>query len=322
MENKTKEQRKQEKEEFIQTIIKNQGFSGSEHEIRTLKGIVEAYAESIGFELTENTLFLGTNGKTGSNIVNLSFTSAIHCPEAIKGHCKVQKPIRNLKGVKTGNKQICYACSINNRHIETFMKNVWNYIIFNTLTNDEIIKQIKSYILTNGALYLRFNEYGSFINEECIKRCITISNTLIKEGYIKNSFSYTSNKHLFKKYCNVRGFVLSYSEGFKFDLNDLEPSIKKTGVVTLSSTAMWKNNPEKALKQGREVLIPLLNNPNIVICCGNCSNCPYCKNNNDKRLVLFLRHGNGWNGHIEDYLTEDEYLNYLETLHKDNIKFQ
>lgn len=322
MNNKTKEQRKEEKEAFIQNIIRNQDFSGSASEIRKLKRIVEAYAESIGFELPENTLFLGTNGKTGLNIVNLSFSSAIHCPECIKGHCKVQKPIRDTNGLKTGNKQVCYACSINNRHIETFIKNTWNYILFHTLTDNEIVKQIKSYILTNGALYLRFNEYGSFIDEECIKRCINISNTLIKEGYIKNSFSYTSNKHLFKKYCNVGGFVLSYSEGFNFDLNNLKPSIKKTGVVTLSSTAMWKNNPEKALKQGREVLIPLLNNPDVVICCGNCSNCPYCKNSNDKRLVLFLRHGNGWNGHIEDYLTETEYLNYLEALHKDNIQFQ
>ena len=322
MKNKTKQQIRKEKEEFIQNIIKNQDFSGSESEIRRLKRIVEAYADSIGFELTENTLFLGTNGKTGANIVNLSFCSALHCPEAIKGYCKVQKPIRDLKGVKTGNKQVCYACSINNRHIETFIKNIWNYIIFHALTNDDIIKQIKSYILTNGALYLRFNEYGSFIDEHCLKRCIAISNSLIKEGYIKNSFSYTSNKHLFNKYNNVKGFVLSYSEGFKFDLNDLEPSIKKTGVVTLSSTAMWKNNPEQALKQGREVLIPLLNNPDVVICCGNCSNCPYCKNNNDKRLVLFLRHGNGWNGHIEDYLSESEYLEYLDALHKDNIKFQ
>lgn len=322
MNNKTKEQRKQEKEEFIQEIVRKQDFSGSESEIRRLKFIVEAYADSIGFELPENTLFLGTNGKTGLNIVNLSFCSAIHCPEAIKGHCKVQKPIRSPDGFKTGNKQVCYACSINNRHIETFIKNTWNYILFHTLTNNEIVKQIKSYVLQNGALYLRFNEYGSFLDEECIKRCINISNTLIKEGYIKNSFSYTSNKYLFNKYCNVEGFVLSYSEGFNFDLNNLEPSIKKTGVVTLSSTAMWKNNPEKALKQGREVLIPLLNNPNIVICCGNCSNCPYCKNNNDKRLVLFLRHGNGWNGHIEDYLTETEYLEYLERLHKDNIQFQ
>lgn len=322
MRKETKQEKKERKEEFIKEIVRNQDFSGSKSEIIKLKGIVYAYADSIGFELPENTLFLGTNGKTGLNIVNLSFSSAIHCPEAIKGHCKVQRPIRNPDGLKNGNKQICYACSINNRHIETLIKNTWNYMMFHVLTDDEIIEQIKSYILTNGALYLRFNEYGSFINEECIKRCIKISDTLIKEGYIKNSFSYTSNKYLFNKYCNVKGFVLSYSEGFKFDLNDLEPSIKKTGIVTLSSNAMWNNNPEKALKQGREVLIPLLNNPDVVICCGNCSNCPYCKNNNDKRLVLFLRHGNGWNGHIEDYLTKTEYLEYLEELHKDNIHFQ
>lgn len=311
-----------EKEQFIQEIIKNQDFSGSESEIRRLKAIVNEYTESIGFELPKDTLFLGTNDKTGANIVNLSFTTALHCPEAIKGHCKVQKPIRDLSGNKTGNKQICYACSINNRHITTFIKNIWNYIVFNTISNKAIIKQLKSYILQNGALYLRFNEYGSFINEDCLKRCIAISNTLIKDGYIKNSFSYSSNRHLFNKYCNVSGFVLSYSNGFNFDLEHLESSIKKTGVVTLSSVAMWQRNPEKALKQGRDVLIPLLNNPDVVICCGNCSNCPYCKNNNDKRLVLFLRHGNGWNGHIEDYLTETEYLNYLDKLHRDNIQFR
>ena len=322
MRKETKQEKREMKEEFIQNIIKNQDFSGSASEIRRLQKILKAYADSIGFELSENTLFLGTNGKTGLNIVNLSFCSALHCPEAIKGHCKVQKPIRNTNGLKNGNKQVCYACSINNRHIETLMKNTWNYTIFNSISDEAIVKQIKSYILENGALYLRFNEYGAFISEECIKRCINISNTLIKEGYIKNSFSYTSNKHLFNKYNNVKGFVLSYSEGFKFNLKDLEPSIKKTGVVTLSSTAMWNNNPEQALKQGRKVLIPLLNNPDVVICCGNCSNCPYCKNNNDKRLVLFLRHGNGWNGHIEDYLTETEYLEYLEALHKDNIQFQ
>lgn len=310
-----------DKETFIQEIIKNQDFSGSESEIRRLKAIVIEYASSIGFELPENTLFLGTNGKTGVNIVNWSFTSALHCPECIRGNCKVQKPIRDLSGIKTGNKQVCYACSINNRHIETFIKNTWNYIMFYTLNDNEIINQIKSYILQNGALYLRFNEYGSFINEECLKRCISISNTLIKDNYIKNSFSYTSNKHLFNKYNNVKGFVLSYSNGFNFDLEHLESSIKKTGVVTLSSVAMWQNNPEKALKQGREVLIPLLNNPDVVICCGNCSNCPYCKNNKDKRLVLFLRHGNGWNGHIEDYLTKSEYMAYLKQLHKDNIQF-
>lgn len=309
------------KETFIKEVIKTQNFSGSEEEIKQLKSIVETYAESIGFELPKDSLFLGTNGKTGENIVNLNFSSALHCPEAVGGHCNVQKPIRDISGNKTGNKMICYACSINNRHIETFIKNIWNYIVFNNVSNKAIEQQLKSYILENGALYLRFNEYGSFIDEKCLKRCITISNTLIKDGYIRNSFSYTSNRYLFNKYNNIKGFVLSYSNGFKFNLNNLEPSIKKTAIVSLSSVALWHNNPEKALNQGREVLIPLLNNPDVVICCGNCSNCPYCKNNNEKRLVIFLRHGNGWNGHIEDYLTESEYMDYLEQLHKDNIDF-
>lgn len=311
-----------DKETFIQEIIKNQDFSGSEKEIQALSKVLEEYCEQIGFELPKNKLFLGTNSKTGANIVNLSFTTALHCPEAIQGHCKVQKRIRDSNGLKTGNKQVCYACSINNRHIETFIKNIHNYIIFNTISNKAIEKQLISYILNNGALYLRFNEYGSFINEHCLKRCLDITKSLIESKYIKKAFSYTSNVHLFIKYYDVNtNFVLSLSKGLDYDFEDIDTSIKTTAIVSLSSIAMWKNNPEKALKQGREVLIPLLNNPDVVICCGNCSNCPYCKNNNEKRLVVFLRHGNGWNGHIEDYLTESEYLQYLEALHKDNIQF-
>lgn len=310
-----------EKEEFIQELIKIQDFSGSEEEIEALTSLVVKFAESIGFELPDGELFLGTNSKTGESIVNLSFTSAIHCPEAIKGHCNVQKPLRDMNGAKNGNKQVCYACSINNRHIETTIKCIWNYIWFHKLTVDQITDQIKRHILVNSCQYLRFNEYGSFIDEENLQKCIAISNILVEGGLILNSFSYTSNKRLFKKYSNIPNFVLSYSQGLDIDFEALDYSIKQTAIVTLSSVAKMKHNRDKAIENGRKILIPLLNNPNVVICCGDCSNCPYCKNNEDKRIVVFLRHGNGWDGHIDHYLTEDEYLNYLKQLHIDNNKF-
>lgn len=310
-----------EKEEFLQELIKIQDFSGSEEEIEALTSLVVEFAESIGFELPEGQLFLGTNSKTGESIVNLSFTSALHCPECIQGHCRVQKRIRDKYGLKTGNKQVCYACSINNRHIETVIKIVWNYIQFHKLDLKTVIKQLKRHILINNCQYLRFNEYGSFINEQNIQKCITISNTLVNDGYIRNSFSYTSNRYLFKKYQNVPNFVLSLSKGLDVDFESLDTSIKQTAIVTLSSVAKMKHEREKAIKNGRKILLPLLNNPNVVICCGDCSNCPYCKNEEDKRIVVFLRHGNGWDGHINHYLTEDEYLNYLKQLHIDNNKF-
>lgn len=310
-----------EKEEFLQELIKIQDFSGSENEIEALTSLVVEFAESIGFELPEGQLFLGTNSKTGESIVNLSFTSALHCPECIQGHCRVQKRIRDKYGLKTGNKQVCYACSINNRHIETVIKIVWNYIQFHKLDLKTVIKQLKRHILINNCQYLRFNEYGSFIDEQNIQKCITISNTLVNDGYIRNSFSYTSNRYLFKKYQNVPNFVLSLSKGLDVDFESLDTSIKQTAIVTLSSVAKMKHEREKAIKNGRKILLPLLNNPNVVICCGDCSNCPYCKNEEDKRIVVFLRHGNGWDGHINHYLTEDEYLNYLKQLHIDNNKF-
>ena len=310
-----------EKEELSVELVKIQDFSGSEEEIEALTSLVVEFAESIGFELPDGELFLGTNSKTGESIVNLSLTSALHCPECIQGHCRVQKRIRDSEGLKTGNKQVCYACSINNRHIETVIKIVWNYIQFHKLDLETIIKQLKRHILVNNCQYLRFNEYGSFIDEKNIQKCITISNTLVNDEYIRNSFSYTSNRYLFKKYQKVPNFVLSLSQGLDVDFESLDTSIKQTAIVTLSSVAKMKHDRDKAVENGRKTLLPLLDNPNVVICCGDCSNCPYCKNKEDKRIVVFLRHGNGWDGHIDHYLTEDEYLNYLKQLHIDNNKF-
>lgn len=295
-----------EKEYFLQQLVKIQDFSGSEEEIEALTSLVVEFAETIEFELPKGQLFLGTNSKTGESVVNLSFTTALHCPECIQGHCRVQKRIRNTDGKKTENKQICYACSINNRHIETVIKIVWNYIQFHKLSLKTVIKQLKRHILVNNCQYLRFNEYGSFIDEENLKKCIQISNTLVNDGLIKNSFSYTSNRKLFKKYKNISNFVLSLSQGLDVDLEALDCSIKQTAIITLSSVYKMKHDNVKAVENGRKTLIPLLNNPNMVICCGDCSNCPYCKDKNDKRVVVFLRHGNGWDGHIDHYLTETE----------------
>ena len=310
-----------EKEEFLQELVKIQDFSGSEDEIEALTSLVVEFAEQIGFELPNGELFLGTNSKTGDNVVNCSFTTAIHCPEAIKGHCNVQKPLRDSLGLKTGEKQVCYACSINNRHIETTIKCVWNYILFHKLTVDKITDQIKRHILVNSCQYLRFNEYGAFIDEKNLQKCIEISNMLVEGGLIKNSFSYTSNKYLFKKYNETANFVLSYSQGLDVDVNTLDCSIKQTAIISLSSVYKMKHDNVKAIENGRKTLLPLLANPNVVICCGDCSNCPYCKNKDEKRIVVFLRHGNGWDGHIDHYLTEDEYLSYLKDLHLDNNKF-
>lgn len=310
-----------EKEQFIQELIKTQDFSGSEEEIEALTSLVVEFAETIEFELPKGQLFLGTNSKTGENVVNLSFSSALHCPECIQGHCRVQKRIRDKNGFKTGNKQICYACSINNRLIETTIKTIWNYIQFYKLDMGTIIKQLKMHILVNGCQYLRFNEYGSFIDEKNLQKCIKISNTLVESGFIKNSFSYTSNRKLFKKYVNIPNFVLNLSQGLDVDLEALDCSFKQTAIVTLSSVAKMKHDRVKAVENGRKTLLPLLSNPNVVICCGDCSNCPYCKNKEDKRVVVFLRHGNGWDGHIDHYLTETEYMEYLKQLHIDNNKF-
>lgn len=310
-----------EKEEFLQELVKIQDFSGSEDEIEALTSLVVEFAEQIGFELPNGELFLGTNSKTGDNVVNCSFTTAIHCPEAIKGHCNVQKPLRDSLGLKTGEKQVCYACAINNRHIETTIKCIWNYILFHKLTVDKITDQIKRHILVNSCQYLRFNEYGAFIDEKNLQKCIEISNMLVEGGLIKNSFSYTSNKYLFKKYNETANFVLSYSQGLDVDVNTLDCSIKQTAIISLSSVYKMKHDNVKAIENGRKTLLPLLANPNVVICCGDCSNCPYCKNKDEKRIVVFLRHGNGWDGHIDHYLTEDEYLSYLKDLHLDNNKF-
>lgn len=309
-------------ERFKIEVAMKQDFSGSDKEIADLKQSVTKFANELGVELDFKTIYLSDNSKTGDDICNLNIGSALNCYEAIHGHCSIQRPIRDRTGAKTGNKQVCYGCSINNRLKLKYLYDIYNYVVFNTISVNSLFNQIKAYCIANRCNFVRFNETGSFYGVWSFNKALELSKMLIKNNIILKAFSYTSNKKLFDKFKNNEYLVLSYSKGFKsFNDNFYINDDCKTIILNSVSIAFYENNTSKAIKQVREALIPFLNDDRFVICGGNCSKCSYCKDTNDKRIVVFLRHGNGFNGHLEDYLTPDELFELSQVRNKDNIHF-
>lgn len=297
-------------------------FSGSSKEINALTKIVNAFADRLGINLDFETLYLSENEKTGKDIANINIGSALNCFKSIEGYCTFQKPLRDKNGNKTAYKQICYGCSINNRLKLKYLYDIYNYIIFNTINTNKLINQIKTYIIAKNCNFIRFNETGSFYGESSFLKALEISKALIKKDLILKAFSYTSNVNLFNKYKNNEYLVLSLSKGFKaFDNDFVLNDDCKTLILNSVSVSYYNNNTEKAIKKVRESLIPFLKDDRFVICAGDCSKCSYCKDTNDKRIVVFLRHGNGYEGHLDAYLTQNELFKLIKDRNKDNIKF-
>lgn len=309
-------------EEFKIEVAMKQDFSGSSEELEALRASVEKFAGELGLDLDFRSIYLSDNSKTGEDICNINIGSALNCYEAINGHCSIQKPIRDSTGAKTGNKQVCYGCAINNRLKLKYLYDIYNYIVFNTISLNSLFNQVKAYCVQNECNFVRFNETGSFYGVSSFNKALELSKMLIENNIILKAFSYTSNRKLFNQFKNNEYLVLSYSKGFKsFNDNFYINDDCKTIIVNSVSIAYYENNTSKAIKQVREALIPFLNDDRFVICRGNCSKCSYCKDTKDKRIVVFLRHGNGFNGHLEDYLTPDELFKLGQDRDKDNTMF-
>ena len=295
-------------------IVANHDFSGSDEEIKALKEAILEFNQNEEEIEKNNTvpveyesftkIHLSTNSKTGINIVNFNISSAYYCFEAINHHCGIQKQFKDEYG-KQLNKLGCYACSINNRQPTTLIYDVINYIAFQTLPVEEIQRQIREYLKEHPEVdFLRFNERGCFFSEKAFLKCSMVAIGL--QDVLLGTFSYTSNDELFDKYHNTTYFmVLNHS-------NSNNKGVKTTKIIGCS---------KKYLEKSRKMILDVINNPNQVLCCGDCSNCSYCKDKDDLRQVVFIRHGCGWDGHLESYLTETEIKNYLLIVQQDHERF-
>lgn len=218
------------------------------------------------------------NNKIGDDTLIFNVSSATLCPSALKGYCKQCKN--------------CYARSDELRHSSSLLRGVLSlykllkYPIDNIINST--IKAVKSSKKAKNCLFVRYNSNGDILNNEILKIMNKLTVELKKATNIKVAYTYTHNKNL----------NLLLSPSIVFNLSDVDNKGVKSTIVAYK----WDKK--------------YLDDSNYVICSGNCKNCPYCKNKNDKRTVVFMAHGHGFKGvkmlpnGLLDVLEQQKILDY------------
>lgn len=198
------------------------------------------------------------NEKIGEDTIIINTNHALNCYCSKKGYCNMKKD--------------CYAKKSSNTYINSCLYNLAAEVNFKRLSVEKIITDIEAIIKTadTDIKFIRFNEAGDFISYDMFKKANKIA-TYFKNKYNIVSYSYTHNIELKDniKEIDNSNIVLNYSYDVKTSL-----AVKKCIVIDKSDI----NN--------------YLNDCNYVICGGVCSNCSYCKNKNEKRIIIFVNHKN------------------------------
>lgn len=206
------------------------------------------------------------NNKIGNDTLVFNCSTALLCPSALKGHCDVCKA--------------CYAVNNEVTYGLPFVRNLLSLKRLLTVSIDDLIANTIKLIATDNvkkdgkkakeALFIRFNSNGDILDNKMLSDVNKFAEMLIKDSSnsLKVCYTYTHNKDLNVSIADSITFNLSYKTNLK---------AKKTVV---------------AFKFDKKYL----DSSKYVICNGKCFNCPYCKNKNDKRTVVFMAHGGGFKG--------------------------
>lgn len=280
-------------QQMKQGISANTTYKGDKAEISALRRVHHAYymAEpnsEIVKRMENDEIAISTNSKTGNLVLNVNMTTAWACKECRDGKCSVQRPIIDNNGDKHG-KIRCYALSTENRLKDKMENSLWNYIMFHELEAEEIAKQIVAKC-GNKVKHIRFNEMGCFATPYLAKKAMAIAEILKGEGI--HCYSYTSDKEMFDL-INGSDITINWSNG------EYNGELKTTRSIYPS-----RKNAEM-----------VLNDENKVFCLGDCSNCPYCKDEQDFRQIIFFMHGGGIKVKAEDVFTKEE-LNHMKEVRK------
>lgn len=206
------------------------------------------------------------NNKIGNDTLVFNCSTALLCPSALKGHCDV-----------------CKACYAVNNEVVYGMPFVRNLLSLKRLLTVDIeilaintIKMIstdstkKDGKKAKEALFIRLNSNGDILDGKMLSDVNKFAKMLIEDSSnsLKVCYTYTHNKELDVSVATDITFNISYKT---------DKPAKKT-IVAFS----WDKK--------------YLDNDKYVICNGKCFNCPYCKNKDDKRTVVFMAHGGGFKG--------------------------
>lgn len=210
----------------------------------------------------------------------------------------------NCYSDKTGqcnNCKICYAKRDLSTYINSCLYNLAAEINFNELDTKKIINDIDEQIKESKdeILFIRISESGDIKNKEDLKKVMEISD-YFNNKYGIVSYTYTHNRELEPYYKEIKNSSLVLTYSYDTDLKD----VKKSMIIK------------------KEDLKKYIDNPNYVICGGNCYHCSYCKDKTDLRPVLFVNHKNkSANAILKDILTKQEIKRIQAKQFKDYADF-
>ena len=206
------------------------------------------------------------NDKIGNDTLIFNCSTALLCPSALKGHCNI------CKACYAVNNEVTYGLPFvrNLLSLKMLLSVDINILINNTIKFIANDNQKKNGKKAKEALFIRFNSNGDILDTKMLLDINKFAKSLINDcsNNLKVAYTYTHNKELDVSMANSITFNLSYKTDLK---------VKKTVV---------------AFKFDKKYL----DNSKYVICNGKCLNCPYCKNKDDKRTVVFMAHGGGFKG--------------------------
>lgn len=270
-------------------------FSGSPEELEALRKVNQYHLEHFPNgeavkRMESDRIITSQNNKVGKKVLILNLTPAIRCKESMDGHCAVQKQIIDGNGVRDG-KINCYALRAEWQYVNKFQNSLWNYIMIHEKPASEIAEEILEDIGKKNITHIRFNENGCFATAEIADKAMEVAKILKRNGV--RSYSYTSDPEM---YSRIEG-------------SDI--------VINLSNGDAKGGKNTKVIFPTRENALDIINSKDKVLCGGHCSTCPYCKDAEDKRTVVFLLHS----GNLpkkEDLLTKEELERLEKTIEADN----
>lgn len=257
---------------FYYEPVQQAVLKGDKNELLSLVNEMLDNAVRMGFKIAQKWLnndvlpYSIGNNKIGNDTLVFNCSTALLCPSALKGHCDVCKA--------------CYAVNNEVTYGLPFVRNLLSLKRLLTVSIDSLITNTIKLIATdnqkkNGkkakeALFIRFNSNGDILDSEMLSDINKFAKSLINDSTnnLKVAYTYTHNKDLDVSIADSITFNLSYKTNLK---------VKKTIV---------------AFKFDKKYL----DNSKYVICNGKCFNCPYCKNKDDKRTIVFMAHGGGFKG--------------------------
>lgn len=221
------------------------------------------------------------NEKIGNDTLCISINTSLLCYMGITGNCS--------------NCKICYARNSNKMYSNEFLKNTisqLNFISYDALTlaaqTIQSIKEKYTKKQIKNLKFLRWNVNGDILNQQQLLKTDIITYYLKKALKIPIAYSYSHNKKL--NYEPVKNIV--------FNCSDHHNKTNKKTVQT-RDTITWED----------------LEKYNI--CNGDCNGCSYCKDQDNHKKTLFLKHGgqrqgvHGLNPYIMHYITEQKNIDYL-----------